>query len=185
MMPPSALVPELDVVELVPALWKFCSELVTKDLMAALADATSDAFLFVSVCDLVAAKFVNNFVYAVLRLACTPGVVPDAVPRVLNTWLLVDCSTSVVNVETADATELDVVCVGAFVVMLADSWVGAFVRALADSCVGALVADRDVAAAYRSVRFEAAETAEVELISIKRAAQWLTIQLYRQPPAKL
>ncbi len=66
-----------------------------------------------------------------------------------------------VNADTADATELAVVCVGEFVVMLADCWVGALMLA-------ALFADT-VDALYSAARFADCDVEEIELIDVPDA----------------
>jgi len=109
MIPPSELVGPLELVSL-PC--RFCNDVVTRELRAEA--ATFDARALVSA-DLLSARLVSNWVYAAVKLDCT---LPDedwaeVGPSSLTTPLFSDCRASVVNADTAAATELAVVCVGA------------------------------------------------------------------------
>jgi len=144
MRPPSALV-EPELLVLVLPYCRFCSEVVTKELIAAAAVVEASLLvvcLVVAAVDLLAARLVSSLLNAALKLVSTLVDGVDAVDdpcRLPSNSLLADCSTKVERADTVDATELAVVSVGALVVTLADSWVGALVAALADCRVGALV----------------------------------------------
>jgi hypothetical protein len=184
MRPPSALV-ELELVELLLPYCRFCSEVVTNELIAAAAvvDASAPALcLVVAAVDLLAARLVSNLLNAALKLVSTlvDGVdTADDPCRLPSNSLFADCSTKVDRADTVDATELAVICVGVLVVTLADSWVGALVAALADSRVGALVlaawveVEAEVAALYSAAKPADCDDEETELIDITYPKRWL------------
>jgi hypothetical protein len=196
MRPPSALV-ELELVELLLPYCRFCSEVVTKELIAAAAvvDASAPALcLVVAAVDLLAARLVSNLLNAALKLVSTlvDGVDTAGDPcRLPSNSLFADCSTKVDRADTVDATELAVICVGVLVVTLADCWVGALVAALADCWVGALVAaladsrvgalvlaawvevETEVAALYSAAKPADCDDEETELIDITCPKRWL------------
>jgi len=159
--------------ELLLPFCRFCSEVVTRELIAAAAvvDASVlEVCLVVAAVDLLAARLVSSLLNAALKLVSTllDGVVAVDDPcRLPSNSLFSDWVTNVDKAETVDATELAVICVGALVVILADAWVGALVPA-AWVPVGA-----EVAALTRDVTLVACDGEVIELIDITYPRPWL------------
>ncbi len=165
MMPPTALVVALELLPAVELLapCRFCSDAVTSELMA---DAAAFDAVALEVCrvvaavDFPAARLVSSLLNAELRLVSTLVAGVEDPSRLPSNSLLADCSTRVLKAETVDATELAVVCVGALVVTLADTWVGALVLA------ARVDVEAEVAALYSAVKLAACDGEETELIDI-------------------
>jgi len=170
MRPPSALV-ELE--ELLVPFCRFCSEVVTKELIAAAAAVEAlvlEVWVVVAAVDLLAARLVSNLLNAALKLVSTLVDGVDAVDdpcRVPSNSLFADWSTNVDKAETVEATELAVTCVGALVLALAETWVGALVLAVWVP-VGA-----EVAALYSDAKAVACDGEEIEVIDIRYPKPWL------------
>jgi hypothetical protein len=170
-MPPSAPVA---LVELLLLPCRFCSAVVTRELMAevAAADAVEadDAAVFWALV-LLAARLVSNLLNAELKLVSTAVEGVPEPSSVLNTALFADWSIRVVKADTVDATELTVVCVGALVEMLAETCVGALILAASVDDVSA--------ALYSAARLADCDDDEIELIDITYPTRWLACTRYR------
>jgi hypothetical protein len=173
MRPPSALVELRELLELLLPFCRFCSEFVTRELIAAAAVVDASALevcLVVAAVALLAARLVSSLLNAALKLVSTlvDGVdMLDDPCRLASNSLFADWLTNVDKAETVEATELAVTCVGALVVILADAWVGALVLA-AWVPVGA-----EVAAFTRGVTFVPCDGEVIELIDITYPRPWL------------
>jgi hypothetical protein len=174
MRPPSALVELKELLELLVPFCRFCSEVVTNELIAAAAVVDASVLelcLVVAAVDLLAARLVSSLLNAALKLVSTlvgRFAAVDDPCRLPSNSLFTVWSTNVDKAETVDSTELAVICVGALVETLAETWVGALVLA------GWVPVGAEVAALTRALKLVACDGEVIELIDITYPRPWLT-----------